>query len=62
MPTYEYQCPDEDCREAFEVTKSIMDDGPEACPKCGHSPCTRLISSGTSFQLKGSGWSDTGYA
>ena len=60
MPTYEYQC--QVCTTCFEVEKSIKDDSPESCPKCRVSGAKRLISSGTSFTLKGGGWAADNYS
>lgn len=66
MPVYEYQCPK--CDKVFEVTQKISDPPlekpPEGeCPEgkvCSEKP-KKLISGGTSFLLKGSGWAKDGY-
>ena len=59
MPTYEYQC--QSCRNCFEVEKSIKDDTGESCPACSDQHTKRLISSQTSFALKGGGWAADNY-
>jgi putative FmdB family regulatory protein len=61
MPTYEYKCLK--CGEILEIEQSIKDDKFSTHKECG-SECdgevTKLIS-GTSFQLKGTGWYATDY-
>ena len=57
MPLYEYSC--SKCNESFELMKSFNDNNPVKCPKCG-TEAKKLIS-GTSFQLKGTGWYKTDY-
>lgn len=52
MPTYEYKC---DQCGPFELWQSIKDDALSKCPKCG-ARVERLISAGTGFILKGSGF------
>jgi len=59
MPTYEYEC--QICSLGFEVEKSIKDDSAEECPVCLTTQTKRLISSGTSFTLKGGGWAADNY-
>lgn len=60
MPIYEYECPK---HGKFEVTIGIKhydETHTLPCPKCDHeSP--RQVSTGTTFELKGRGWSDDGY-
>jgi putative FmdB family regulatory protein len=59
MPTYEYTC--KSCSHAWEQDQKIKDEPLKDCPKCGKPEAKRLISSGTSFQLRGSGWAVDGY-
>ena len=54
MPTYEYGCLV--CSGSFEVQQSIKADRGAECPSCKIFCCNRLISSRTSFTLKGDGW------
>lgn len=58
--TYEYEC--EKCQGTFEAEQKISDAPLTECPKegCGGT-VKRLISSNTSFCLKGSGWFKDGY-
>jgi len=58
MPYYEYECVE--CGK-IEVEQKITDSILEKCPICA-SKITKLISSNTSFQLKGSGWYKDGYS
>ena len=74
MPIYEYEC--EKCGHRFERLVRMDSDNPP-CPNvideeqsengktieqkvCGGE--TKKLISQTSFQLKGGGWADTGYA
>ncbi len=64
MPIYEYVCVT--CKNEFEVLykshSAVKDEEPqELCPKCGSRIKERVISKGTSFQLKGSGWARDKY-
>jgi putative FmdB family regulatory protein len=64
MPTYLYCC--DTCKREFEEFHSI-NDKLEECPKCKadglpSQPVTRLISSGTTFILSGSGWARDNYS
>ena len=60
MPTYDYKC--EVCEKEFESIQSIKDEAHTPCPQC-HVECyNRLISGGTSFVLKGSGWAADNYS
>lgn len=56
--TYDYQC--RRCSREFEARHRLTDD-PPPCPDCGGTELKRLISSGTTFQLKGGGWYADGY-
>lgn len=59
MPTYEYHC--KACDHEFEQEQRITEDAIKKCPSCGKLKVRRLISRGSSFQLKGGGWYDDGY-
>lgn len=59
MPTYEYLC--KACDHEFEKEQRITADAIKKCPSCKKMKVVRLISSGSSFQLKGGGWYDDGY-
>lgn len=55
------------CNHEFEVLyqnhAAISREEPtESCPKCGGLKKERLISTGTSFILKGGGWANSGYS
>jgi putative FmdB family regulatory protein len=58
MPTYEYECIK--CKYTFESFQKISDKPLEKCPKC-KSRIKRLISAGSGFILKGSGFYATDY-
>ncbi len=58
MPTYEYQC--QKCKKRHEAFQSITAKPLTTCPKCG-GKLTRLISSGSGFLFKGSGFYITDY-
>lgn len=58
MPNYEYQCPK--CG-TFELFQSIKDEALKKCPTCGSKKVERLISGGTGFVLKGSGFYQNDY-
>jgi len=53
MPIYEYLC--NSCGAEKEHLQKISDAPITACPVCGSSNYTKLISA-AGFQLKGSGW------
>ena len=53
MPIYEYLC--NSCGAEKEHLQKISDAPIAACPVCGSSNYTKLISA-AGFQLKGSGW------
>ncbi len=53
MPIYEYLC--NSCGAEKEHLQKISDAAIAACPVCGSSNYTKLISA-AGFQLKGSGW------
>lgn len=56
--TYEYTCLN--CEHCWEHQAKITDHPITKCPNCGEEKAKRLISGGTGFQLKGSGWFKTG--
>lgn len=58
MPLYEYEC--DACGERYELIRKFSDPPLEVCPKCGHGPVRKLVSS-PAFHLKGSGWYKTDY-
>ena len=58
MPTYEYLC--EKCKHKFEQFQRITAESLKTCPKC-KGKVHRLISGGTGFILKGSGFYATDY-
>jgi hypothetical protein len=60
MPTYDYGC--KVCSKVFEAEQSIKDEAVAECPVCKIYCHNRLISSGTSFTLKGDGWASDNYS
>ena len=58
MLTYTYQC--HNCGFVFEKEQKITDAPLNICPKCG-GPVKRVITGGTGFILKGSGFYATDY-
>ena len=60
MPTYDYGCVV--CNKEFEVQQSIKDDKGAECTHCKTFSYNRLISKGTSFSLKGTGWAADNYS
>lgn len=58
MPTYEYQC--RKCKRRHEASQSITAKPLTTCPHCG-GKLKRLISSGSGFLFKGSGFYITDY-
>lgn len=60
MPRYDYEC--ESCKLVFEVEQSITAEKDAVCPTCSLRTKNRLISGGTSFSLKGSGWAADNYS
>lgn len=59
MPTYEYLC--EKCGCKFERFQRITAESLKTCPKC-KGKVHRLISGGSGFIFKGSGFYATDYA
>ncbi len=58
MPTYAYRCPR--CAHAFERFHKMNDDAPHTCPECG-ATAEQVITGGTGFVFKGSGFYATDY-
>ena len=58
MPTYEYQC--QKCKKRHEVSQVITAKPLTKCPNC-RGKLKRLISSGSGFIFKGSGFYITDY-
>ena len=58
MPIYEYRC--ESCGFQKEHLQKMSDGPIPACPSCGATRYTRLLSA-AGFQLKGSGWYATDF-
>ena len=58
MPTYEYQC--QKCKRRHEASQSITAKPLMKCAKCG-GRLQRLISTGSGFLFKGSGFYVTDY-
>ena len=58
MPTYEYQCLK--CKKKFEEVQKITAGALKKCITCG-GRVERLISAGTGFIFKGSGFYSTDY-
>ena len=61
MPTYDYECPR--CGWSTEVSHRITEEPKVLCKfadECG-GKMKRVISKGTTFNLKGSGWAKDGY-
>ena len=64
MPIIAYKC--KECEKEFEVFyksqgERELEEPNEVCPQCGSEKKEKQISTGTSFQLKGSGWYRDGY-
>lgn len=53
MPTYEYEC--EKCGDRFEAFQKMSDKSKTRCTKC-RGRLTRLVTGGTGFIFKGSGF------
>lgn len=53
MPTYEYEC--RKCRHHFEESQSISAKPLQTCPQC-QGKVDRVISGGSGFLFKGSGF------
>ena len=58
MPTYQYKC--DKCDYEFEEFQKMSDAAIEICPKCKGNT-RRIISGGSGFLLKGSGFYSTDY-
>ena len=58
MPTYEYEC--KKCQKTHEIFHSMTAKPIKKCPRCGGA-LKRLISRGSGFLFKGSGFYITDY-
>ena len=58
MPTYEYECTK--CGYHFEASQNMTEQPLKTCPKC-KKQLKRLISGGSGFIFKGSGFYATDY-
>ena len=58
MPTYAYACPK--CGHEYDKLQKISDETRAKCPECG-TRGERLITGGTGFVFKGSGFYETDY-
>ncbi len=56
MPTYQYKC--DECDFEFEEFQKMSDAALETCPEC-KGKIRRIISGGSGFLLKGSGFYST---
>jgi putative FmdB family regulatory protein len=54
MPTYTYKC--KECNHQFDIRQKISEDKLTDCPECKKVALEKIITGGTGFQLKGSGW------
>jgi putative FmdB family regulatory protein len=66
MPIYKYTCKNKDCQTIFEEFytsfKKVEEEEPNVrCPKCDSTEKIKEVSL-SSFQLKGDGWANQGYA
>jgi putative FmdB family regulatory protein len=66
MPIHQYKCQSVGCEHEYEVfykTPAAVkkEERAETCPKCTSKKKKRLISTGTSFILKGPNWARDGY-
>ena len=51
MPTYDFLCLNESCKNEFDEFQSMNDPYPP-CPKCGCTEIKRLISQGSSVKVE----------
>jgi len=56
--TYEYTCTK--CGHDWEADQKITEAPLKKCPECKKSSAKRLISGGSGFELKGTGWFNSG--
>lgn len=64
MPTYNYVCENEECKNEWELDQKMNDPKVIECPKCNELKAKRLISGGTNFQLMAGGsvgWAKNNY-
>ena len=58
---YEFKC--KECNHNWQVMCKMSErDNVKECPQCNSENIKRLISSGTTFILKGSGWASDNYS
>lgn len=57
MPLYEYEC--QECEKRTEAVQKFTDEPIKECSECG-GDLQKLIS-GSSFELRGTGWAKDGY-
>lgn len=60
MPLYAYRCYNKDCNNTFDSIEKV-DTKLSHCPKCGNLGEKILDVTGTTFKLRGRGWSKHGY-
>lgn len=65
MPFHDYRCVE--CEKEYEVfyrsqSEREREEEGEVCPQCGSNKKEKLVSTGTGFILKGSGWAKDGYS
>ena len=63
-PLIDYRCLDKACNHEYEVFYTSQsareaEEKLERCPMCGSTRKTKLVSKGTGFTLKGSGYYST---
>lgn len=59
---YDYKCNSESCGVIFEVNHSMSFDGDVVCPACEKLTHEKVITGGTGFLLKGTGWASDLYS
>lgn len=59
VPIYDYRCTQ--CQKEYDYFHNGPNDKIPKCPHCGCQHAKKLVSKGTSFQLKGKGWYKDGY-
>lgn len=57
--TYDYECTV--CKHTWEASQSILAEPLTQCPACGRDTARRLISSPSTFVLRGVTWGKDGY-
>ncbi len=59
MPNYSYKC--SNCQNVLEISHGMNEKPQITCNSCGSNSVSKLISGGTGFILKGSGFYTTDY-